>query len=874
MWTRSRWNWAVVAAGVASAMPGAAHATVLWLGLPSGRSQAYVAAADGSSWSRASAADLPDVGSTALPTFADLDGDGDRDALVGESTGRAQAFQNTGSNGAPAWTRRPEWDPPLAVGSRPAPALGDLDGDGDADLVVGSAQGTVHAIFNTGSPAAPAWAAPAAWKLAGLGSDTRPALGDVNGDGRLDLLIGNSAGAVTAFAGGAGGAMTRQPAWDAPVVGTRVAPALGDLDGDGRPDLVIEDGNAQGRAFRNADATWVATPAWNPPDPGSGPGGPALVPGALSGGGEGGGGRPSGGGGNGPVARLEASPVRGQPPLAVEMDASASADPRGGTLVYVWDFGDGTSPTQADSSDPGAVLRAAMAAYERAKDTRDDGKFDAAVQQYLTVVQQLLPLTGIALPGPKRIQGTNRIDRVAQWQLGKIGHDLGAIYLYRSMGLAPCDQYATSLQYSRESHDRYVAGGFPDLPPSNGTDANVAKAKQKLNGKKCPIPAPQPMFGTGAGGGPVPAGPTVQHVYTRPGTYTARVTVASTSGGQASAEVEIEVGGTTPPPPGGGGDGYTDGLEGFGATTRGGAGGREIRITEATDRAVRTAFSEASKGNAIVKFDVAGPIEILEPLPRLEGAYVTIEGNGAALIGTRIGRTAAMIDVRGHDVIVRDLRLRSGGDNIRAQGDGAYNVVFSHLSSTGAGDDGISIGYGAKDVTVQYCFLAGNTRSIFLKYGSTTRVSLHHNWIMKQWIRGPLVSQSVLADVRNNVVEDWSMWGMRFESESSGNAINNVFVLSDYARSIGGKPGSALRLQQSGPVFTSGNVYLGGAQDTDQGRASGPLDVAPVTTHPAHEAAEVVRARAGCMPRDAVDQAYIDRTDGWHVGKYEPFRLQ
>jgi hypothetical protein len=200
--------------------------------------------------------------------------------------------------------------------------------------------------------------------------------------------------------------------------------------------------------------------------------------------------------------------------------------------------------------------------------------------------------------------------------------------------------------------------------------------------------------------------------------------------------------------------------------------------------------------------------------------------------------------------------------------------VFSHLSSTGAGDDGISIGYGAKDVTVQYCFLAGNTRSIFLKYGDTTRVTVHHSWIMKQWIRGPLVSESVLADIRNNVIEDWTMWGTRFEQNARGNAINNLFVLGDYARSAGGKPASALRLEQSGPVFTSGNVYEGFAQDTDQGSAPSPIDVAPVTTHPAKEAAELVRSRAGCMPRDAVDQSYIDRADGWHVNKYEPFRLQ
>src|SRR6185436_14332654 len=124
---------------------------------------------------------------------------------------------------------------------------------------------------------------------------------------------------------------------------------------------------------------------------------------------------------------------------------------------------------------------------------------------------------------------------------------------------------------------------------------------------------------------------------------------------------------------------------------------------------------------------------------------------------------------------------------------GAYNILFSHVSSTGAGDDGISIGYGAHDVTVQYCFLAGNTRSIFLKYGTTNRISIHHTWIMKQWIRGPLVSTNVMADIRNIGVEDWSLWGTRFESKASGNIVNSTFRLGTYAKSIGGKP-AALNL--------------------------------------------------------------------------------
>jgi len=224
-------------------------------------------------------------------------------------------------------------------------------------------------------------------------------------------------------------------------------------------------------------------------------------------------------------------------------------------------------------------------------------------------------------------------------------------------------------------------------------------------------------------------------------------------------------------------------------------------------------------------------------------------------------------------VIVRNLRVRNGGDNLRAQGDGAYNVVFSHVSSTGAADDGISIGYGAHDVTVQWSFLAGNTRSLFVKYGATTDVSIHHTWVMKQWIRGPLVSSAVRADVRNVIVEDWAMWGVRFEADASGNVVSSLFDLGPYAHAIGGKQRSALRLIQSGPVFTAGNVYSGLAEHSVDGLATAPLDAPPVTTLPVADMEPLVRARAGCMPRDDVDQAYIDLHDGWNVAKELPLRL-
>src|SRR5262249_36593905 len=224
-------------------------------------------------------------------------------------------------------------------------------------------------------------------------------------------------------------------------------------------------------------------------------------------------------------------------------------------------------------------------------------------------------------------------------------------------------------------------------------------------------------------------------------------------------------------------------------------------------------------------------------------------------------------------VIVRNIRLRSASDNLGAQDPTAYNVVFSHVSSTGSGDDGISIGYGAHDVTAQWCFLAGNTRSLFLKYDSTTNVSFHHSWVQKQWSRGPMVSSSVMADVRNVIVEDWTMWGIRFEADSSGNIVNSFFALGPYARSVGGKPNSALRLISATHVFAAGNVYQELADAGPPGAATAPYPAPPVTTLSVTDMVPKVRTRAGCLPRDAVDQAYIEKQDGWDVTGTEPLRI-
>ncbi len=70
----------------------------------------------------------------------------------------------------------------------------------------------------------------------------------------------------------------------------------------------------------------------------------------------------AGSGPSAPSARLSVTPTSGAAPLQVSADASASSDPQGQTLSYVFDFGDGTT-TDAQSSATAAHTYSSAGSY-------------------------------------------------------------------------------------------------------------------------------------------------------------------------------------------------------------------------------------------------------------------------------------------------------------------------------------------------------------------------------------------------------------------------------------------------------------------------------------------------------------------------------
>ncbi len=227
-------------------------------------------------------------GINSSPAAADVDGDGKPEVFVGSGLGTGGECSGGGfySFRADGTERFRIQGTDQNCGNQAfhsSPAIGDINMDGVVDATIGALGLRMYSVGQSGA-ANPGWPY--------YTDDTvfsSPALADVNGDGSTDVVIGgdSSPGGTLPFPGGLVRAISGngKTLWEYRLNEiVRSSPAIGDIDGDGRPEIVVGTGDYWVRRAGGAsDATKVlalnfdGTLKWVRDVGGYAMGGPALA---------------------------------------------------------------------------------------------------------------------------------------------------------------------------------------------------------------------------------------------------------------------------------------------------------------------------------------------------------------------------------------------------------------------------------------------------------------------------------------------------------------------------------------------------------------------------------------------------------------------
>jgi pectate lyase len=343
------------------------------------------------------------------------------------------------------------------------------------------------------------------------------------------------------------------------------------------------------------------------------------------------------------------------------------------------------------------------------------------------------------------------------------------------------------------------------------------------------------------------------------------------------------------------------GAEGAGALSRGGRGGRVLKVTNLEDSgpgSLRAAVE--AKGPRTIVFDVGGTIQLKKPLVVRNG-QVTIAGQTAP--GGGITLRDRHLDIAADDVVVRYIRSRLG-DESRVESDAftissGRRIIVDHVSASWSVDETLSSGSDYKtpaddlrDVTVQWSIISESLRkSVHAKgehgYGSLlrgargARMSFHHNLWAHHVARMPRpgnylqpAQDSVGAyyDLRSNVFYNWGGSHAGYNADSGEKASHAAYNFVDNAYKTGPDTDKPVAFNERNPIaraWFAGNSMNGTipadpwslvtGRDDEAYRLAGPIRFPAVTRDAAPKAFEKVLAGAGASRvRDAVDQRVVE----------------
>lgn len=163
------------------------------------------------------------------PTIADVDSDGIPEIII-TAKNPAKVYCLNGENGSILWT----YEPAEVDLNFTSPSLGDIDGDGKLEIVFGSYYAKVYAL--NAEDGTPLWIHTIQGYPTFYSVTSTPALRDMDNDGLPDVIVPSYSGGIHVLKGTNGNQIVAYP------LGGKVmnsSPAIGDIDGHGGLEIVV-----------------------------------------------------------------------------------------------------------------------------------------------------------------------------------------------------------------------------------------------------------------------------------------------------------------------------------------------------------------------------------------------------------------------------------------------------------------------------------------------------------------------------------------------------------------------------------------------------------------------------------------------------------